>query len=357
MSWQATAWVLARSRARLSDRLVLLAIANYAWADGTNGFPSVERLVDDTLLSESQVRESIKALEAMGELEVERNAGRNRCNLYRIMMEKAVYGGEKKETLQNVDPPQCGPIPSTIWTLTPQNVAFDPPQYGPKLLYNSKGTVSEPKAPAEKLSKPQNPASACSAIATEFHLAPEPLSRIRTALKELTGVPGERIVSAFREWASCQPAGKRFPISAFVKDSPRWMGEENAQDAPQVDSETAMAVYVQIATISGSKVAFLASQRVSVNRSISRFGEIAVLRAFRTFWSGVDDYREKFAARDFSETVDVLAAAASETIRKERETVHQLAAAASNHQSAVDASIAAAASEVGEEFEMMQEEA
>ena len=64
MSWQATAWAITQQD--IKDplaRFVLVCLANYASADGTSSFPSLNRLAKDTGLSESSVRRRLQLLE------------------------------------------------------------------------------------------------------------------------------------------------------------------------------------------------------------------------------------------------------------------------------------------------------
>lgn len=63
MSWQATAWAIEQPEVKDPiTRLVLLCLANYAGADGSNAFPSIERLARDTCLSERAVQYQLRKL-------------------------------------------------------------------------------------------------------------------------------------------------------------------------------------------------------------------------------------------------------------------------------------------------------
>lgn len=68
MSVQAMSWVFEHSEARLAARLVLLAIANHADADGRNAWASVRRLAEEAHVSERQARYGLRQLEAAGEI-------------------------------------------------------------------------------------------------------------------------------------------------------------------------------------------------------------------------------------------------------------------------------------------------
>jgi hypothetical protein len=57
-------YVMTHSKARLGDRLVILAIANHADAQGRAAWPSIATLAAETLMSERQVQRAIRRLEA-----------------------------------------------------------------------------------------------------------------------------------------------------------------------------------------------------------------------------------------------------------------------------------------------------
>jgi hypothetical protein len=77
MSWQATNWVIEKSRHKGSALLTMLCIANCANEDGSDAFPSKERLARDTRLSERQIARILEQLEKSGELAVKRSTGRH----------------------------------------------------------------------------------------------------------------------------------------------------------------------------------------------------------------------------------------------------------------------------------------
>jgi hypothetical protein len=80
-------WVWDNSRSHGAARLVLLAIADSCNdSDGTGAWPSNRKIQRKANLSERGVRDAVTALVALGELEVEYNAGRGGSNLYRVTM-------------------------------------------------------------------------------------------------------------------------------------------------------------------------------------------------------------------------------------------------------------------------------
>ena len=88
----AAVWDL--SKAAGTDRLVLLAIADSADHDGANAWPSIATVARKCLVSERTVQRAIRNLVALGELEVEDQAGGNaqsradrRPNRYRVVLD------------------------------------------------------------------------------------------------------------------------------------------------------------------------------------------------------------------------------------------------------------------------------
>lgn len=86
-------WVWDQSQATGSALLVLLAIADNASDDGSNAWPSVATLCRKTRLKERAVQSCVADLQALGELQVERQAGGpadlrgdRRPNRYRVIM-------------------------------------------------------------------------------------------------------------------------------------------------------------------------------------------------------------------------------------------------------------------------------
>lgn len=76
------------SKAKGSELLVLLAIADNANGETGIAWPSVGYIAKKTRLSERQVIRQIARLEEIGELSVKRNAGVNGVNHYRVTISK-----------------------------------------------------------------------------------------------------------------------------------------------------------------------------------------------------------------------------------------------------------------------------
>jgi hypothetical protein len=91
MSVQATSWVWDHSQSRLAHRLVLLAIADHAKADGTGAWPSVSTLAHEANISARQVKRALRELEAIGELTLSAG-GPGGTHLYSLT--RMVRGGD-----------------------------------------------------------------------------------------------------------------------------------------------------------------------------------------------------------------------------------------------------------------------
>lgn len=80
------AWVWEHSKAIGADRLVLLAIADNANDAGRDAYPSVATIAKKAKMDKRTVQRSIRALVALGELELHLNSGPCGTNRYRVLM-------------------------------------------------------------------------------------------------------------------------------------------------------------------------------------------------------------------------------------------------------------------------------
>jgi hypothetical protein len=102
MSIQAVAWVLDFSNSSYGSRLVLLSIANHCDKFGTDSWPKLETIAEESRLSLREVSYAIKELVELGELRVDKGhgqIGRNRYSL--LLMEPAKIAGGEQINLQN----------------------------------------------------------------------------------------------------------------------------------------------------------------------------------------------------------------------------------------------------------------
>lgn len=79
-------WVFDHSQSHLAARLVLLAIANHANAEGWNAFPSVAKIAREAHVSDRQVQRALIDLAASGELLVCFGGGPNGAHAYKVQM-------------------------------------------------------------------------------------------------------------------------------------------------------------------------------------------------------------------------------------------------------------------------------
>lgn len=110
MSVKAMTWVWEHSQAKGAARMVLLALADHAGADGGDAYPSVARLSERCHLSERAVQEAVKTLVMAGELEVEQNTGPRGTNRYRLTFtpaESAPPAPAEDSPPQNLHPAVC----------------------------------------------------------------------------------------------------------------------------------------------------------------------------------------------------------------------------------------------------------
>ncbi|GGK61919.1 hypothetical protein Sme01_03770 [Sphaerisporangium melleum] len=170
-------WVWTHSKAKKGSRLVLLAIADCANAEGAHAFPSNAELMRKTALSERGVQAAIADLERLGELEVERRTGKG--NRYRILMTPADSappqnlhpaenaprencGGANDAGVQNPPPAESAPTPAESAPVTINEPSehssptgkSDPPAHprthtredaDPGALFGDSRTQKEPK--------------------------------------------------------------------------------------------------------------------------------------------------------------------------------------------------------------------
>jgi DNA-binding transcriptional regulator YhcF (GntR family) len=128
MSIEVMSWVWKKSKATGTDKFVLLAIADNAWDDGSNAWPSINTISRKTGLSTRTVQRCIQNLHDLGELNTIDRPGHS--NLYRVVMSEQDSKPVKKtaknqsSSLAVVEPKRdevwdavmlaCGVNPSTI---------------------------------------------------------------------------------------------------------------------------------------------------------------------------------------------------------------------------------------------------
>ncbi|MCB8944543.1 MAG: helix-turn-helix domain-containing protein [Ardenticatenaceae bacterium] len=86
MSIKAMNAVWQNSQQKGSRRLILIALAHFADANGRNCYPSLKTIAQMVNLSVRQVQSNILALEQSGEIKIERGNGRSRSNQYDLSL-------------------------------------------------------------------------------------------------------------------------------------------------------------------------------------------------------------------------------------------------------------------------------
>lgn len=86
MSVEATTAAWARRDMTPTEKIVLLRIADHANPDGGNAWPSINRVSDDTGLSERAVRTALRSLERKGALVSEIGRGPRGTNRYSVVI-------------------------------------------------------------------------------------------------------------------------------------------------------------------------------------------------------------------------------------------------------------------------------
>lgn len=92
MSVHVISWVLTNSEAKLGDRLVLIALADHASADGTDSYASVKTLAREARLSERAVQYALKSLKQDGYI-VKAGEGPHGTTNYTVLMGGADFAG------------------------------------------------------------------------------------------------------------------------------------------------------------------------------------------------------------------------------------------------------------------------
>lgn len=85
MSIEVLTWVFKHSEAKLANRLVLLALADYAHDDGSKAFPSIPKLAAKARVSE---RTAIRCLQALAKAGAIEQTGKTRggTKIYKVLM-------------------------------------------------------------------------------------------------------------------------------------------------------------------------------------------------------------------------------------------------------------------------------
>lgn len=263
------------SKSRNGERLVLLAIADFA-DDHGRAFPSVASLRAKSAMSERGVQQAIARLQEIGELCVEIGAGPHGVNVYWVKLSALVPQADSVP-VEEYTPAESAPPANTA---PPQNLRFTPAESAPKPSKNRQVTKREsdarpgtvPTARAE--APPETPAlPAQKPPSTTQKHRPDPL----THLQRPDGWPpvlglgdlDEPIAELYRAYRSA-----RFPAKA---ETPILPGEIR-KDLPTLQEMHAAGITPQKLTEATCRALGAWSDRARVT-----------LAALAAHWSGLMD--------------------------------------------------------------------
>ena len=180
------------SRSRNGERLVLLAIADFA-DDHGRAFPSVASLRTKSAMSERGVQQAITRLQELGELCVEIGAGPHGVNVYWVKLSALVPQAEVRTSaaepapVEEYTPAESAPPANTA---PPQNLRFTPAESAPKPSGNRQVTKRE----------------------SDARLRTVPLERDE-ALAETATPPAQKLPSSAQKPSSQAPKTKPDPMA------------------------------------------------------------------------------------------------------------------------------------------------
>ena len=100
-------WVWKHSASRGTDRLVLLAVADYASADGTDAWPSDDSLASMCQVDRTTIVRCRRRLRALGELDWISGKVTGRSNRYRVVMDRAAQEALRATVLAEEGDADC----------------------------------------------------------------------------------------------------------------------------------------------------------------------------------------------------------------------------------------------------------
>lgn len=142
MSWQANEAVRKYSKSKGGARLLMIMLSNYANPDGSNCHPGLALLASDTKLTVRQIQNSLRLLEADGELVIEYRKGPKLTNVYWLNLPEGGFlpperlrGGAGGEVIAPPagtevvkSPPESGEVnpPQVVKPTSPNPSVLDP---------------------------------------------------------------------------------------------------------------------------------------------------------------------------------------------------------------------------------------
>lgn len=114
-------------------------------------------------------------------------------------------------------------------------------------------------------------------------------------LKELTAAyGGNPVIQSFERWAKTYNGDSRYPIKEFIRVADQYLNNRIREDNPELEN-LCLALY-QI----GNQV-FAGKHRAALSILIDEFGSSELIRAYKEFISGKDDFDMKHSAKNFCE--------------------------------------------------------
>jgi len=160
--------------------------------------------------------------------------------------------------------------------------------------------LREVKIREVKLSKPHPLETQLTTKCVETFGRADKAAWFRTDLKRLTKTYSEEeILKAFEFWIQAAPKAYARPISVFLQAVPGLLASGTAEI--EVPSEDLQKLFDEIALASDNDVVFAPHQKPFVAQLLKEFTHQELMAAFRDFYSRVDDFDRKFAAKNFCE--------------------------------------------------------
>jgi biotin operon repressor len=194
MSIKAMNWVWEQGRAEGSDRLVLLALADFA-DDNGDCFGSWETMSRKTRLGRSTIARSVKRLKESGELiEIEQSrvvGGRNMATVWRIPVKGGCQAEKREVSEEDVGGVKLGPGGCQAGTPTQMNVTEL------KTTERQSPQAAPVAAAAQPPQDKQNPSLPLDSVKAKLKVVPKPDRPVAPA----TPLPhGPRFAHAWGEW-------------------------------------------------------------------------------------------------------------------------------------------------------------
>jgi len=218
-------------------------------------------------------------------------------------------------------------------------------QDDPRKGLNLGSTPDNPRKKVNKeiqnFEKPKSLERSLSDLCSELIGHVEPISSFKKAVREL-GIKYNQsdIEEAFNLWAASQGGSPlNWPMQAFLRVAPKLIENNGLSEGiTPTDSSALTTLLDEIALVSDNDVVFSPHQKPFIAQLLREFTHQELMAAFRDFYSRVDDFDRKFAAKNFCEKgaqfARTIRTSAEQTKQKtefiERETARMRAEAEKN---------------------------